>query len=82
MLKIIRSLDKPTPSRNDGSKPVSSKNNGSKLVFSKNDSSKPAFRRNNGNDEIEFGSNSIKHTKKSGQLKAYFLKKKTLKYLI
>ena len=66
MLKTTRSPDKPAPSRNDGSRSVSSKNN----------DSKPASGRNNANGRVDkFGSNSVKHAKKSGKLKSQNLAK-------
>ena len=61
MLKTIRSLNKPAPSKNDGSKSASSRNN----------NSRPASKKNNGNNEIDrFGvdRNSMEHAKKSGKL--------------
>ena len=61
MLKITGSLDKPAPSKNDGSKSASNRN----------DNNKPVSKRNDGNDEVDrfgVGKNSIEHAKKSRKL--------------
>ena len=61
MLKIIESLDKPAPSKNNGSKSASSRNN----------DSKPVSKRNNGNSKVNrfsVSKNSVKHVKKSEKL--------------
>ena len=66
MLKMTRSADKPAFSKNDGSRSASSWNN----------DSKPASGKNDGNDEFSrFGSNGIKHAKKSGKSKSEKLAK-------
>ena len=46
------------------------KNNNSKSAFIKNDSSRPFLGKNNGNNEVRFNNNSIKHIKKLKKLKS------------
>ena len=42
-----------------------------KLISRKNNGSWPASRKNNGNDEFDrFGGDSVKHARKSGNLKS------------
>ena len=63
---MIRSSDKLDPGRN----------NSSKSAFSKNYNNRLAFRKNNGNSEVDrFGSNDIKHVKKSRKSKGQNLSK-------
>ena len=61
MLKTTGLLNKPAPSRNNGSKSASSKNNNSKPAFRKNDS-------NNKVNRFGVGRNGVKHAKKSRKL--------------
>ena len=57
---ILKTTNKPTPSRN----------NGSKSLFSRNDNSKPVSWRNDGNGEVNgFGDDSVEYAKKSGKSK-------------
>ena len=61
MLKTIKSSNKLTPSKNNGSRSAFSKNNNNKLVSEKND----------GNGEInkfDVGENNIEYAKKLGKL--------------
>ena len=63
ILKTTGLLDKPAPS----------KNNGSKSAFSRNNDSRPAFRRNDDDGEVNrfgIGGNGVEHAKKSEKLKS------------
>ena len=61
MLKTTRSLDKPVPSRNNGSKSAFNRNDNSRLVFGRNNSNSNANR-------FSVDRNYVKHTKKSEKL--------------
>ena len=61
MLKTTGLLDKPIPSKNNGSKSISNKNNNSRPIFSRND----------GNGEVDgfvISENGVEHAKKLGKL--------------
>ena len=61
LTSMIKTTNKPAPSRNNGSKSVSNRN----------DDSKPAFERNDGNSEIDrFVGDGVEHAKKSRKSKS------------
>ena len=60
LTSMLKTINEPAPSKNDGSK----------STFSRNSDSKPVSRRNDGNGKVDgFGGNGVKHTKKSRKLK-------------
>ena len=56
-------------------KPAPSRNNGSRSAFNRNDDSRPASGRNDGNSEVDRFGGSMKHAKKSGKSKGQKMSK-------
>ena len=56
-------------------KPAPSRNNGSRSASSRNDDSRPASGRNDGNGEVDGFGGGVEHAKKSGKLKGQELAK-------
>ena len=60
LISILKTTNKPGPSRNNGSRSASNRNG----------DSRPAFERNDGDSEVDgFGGDSVEHAKKSGKSK-------------